>query len=1037
MITRPEYNRKIRAGLSILLLSGLLVCSMNAQQVMTTVKSPGMPSYPFPVRIEQADGSAITVSGRGNRMIHWYETADQYTVLKDKDGNFVYGKRDAEGNLVPTQIKVTEYADNVPSGTEKNLRFSKSQVEMLKQVYNQDEDVKANPNPFPSTGINRVLVILVDFPDRPSTHEATELEALLNEPGYNGIGSFRDYYLDVSYNQLEINATVIPWVHATQNMSYYGENDEYGYDLRPQELVRDAVDQAEAAGVDFSQFDNNGDGYIDDLILFHAGFGEQYPGAGDTCIWSHAFHLGDLSVEYDGVRIDNYLICPELYGNSGSNLTSIGTVVHEFAHSLAIPDLNDEDFDESGGYAFDLNFWDLMAVGSWNNEGATPAGINAWLKRYMGWMSIPEIDATGVYTLQSAISHQEAYQINTPVYNEYYILENRQWDGFDDYLPGHGLLIYHVDMNYPGWLTGEVNVDPSHQGFDIEEADDIRDTITLPGDPFPGTDGVTAFDAATQPGSNTWNGEASNVSIQNISENDGIISFEVVGTNYDALPDEWTIDPLTFTQFGLITAQVIIGTDTMNSGYLSAFVNGECRGIAPVTYHTETNDYLFELQVYSNAVSGEQISFNYYDPVADSIYALYETISFTTGTIAGSTLSPYRIHTPVKYTRSFITGWNWFSMNITLNNMAPGNLLPACTAAGDYIKNQTRSTTYYAGYGWFGTLSVLNNTSLFFLNAKSACTMNLTGLAVQPEANPISLVAGWNWVAYSPQVSLAPGTALASMTPANLDYVKNQTRSTTYYTGYGWFGTLSLMNPGEGYMMRLAHSDVLTYPAASASGKKTASAETEVSNPRLNPYLYQYNGTISARILSDGATAGEEGDILYAWVGDECRGASAGLYFPPTGEVIFPLMVYSNTEEGEEMSFTCYDRSEDMEYRIGESIGFEKDIVLADAMQPFDMNIYGRISGTLDPAAEGPALSIWPNPFKESLHISFTVKEKSSVTIEIYDLYGKLIDRISEGTYDPGSYSLKWNKPGTFSGACLLKMNCGNTVLTQRIIHLD
>ena len=47
--------------------------------------------------------------------------------------------------------------------------------------------------------------------------------------------------------------------------------------------------------------------------------------------------------------------------------------------------------------------------------------------------------------------------------NEYFLLENRQLEGWDASLPGSGLLILHVDYDADVWAANEPNDDPSHQ----------------------------------------------------------------------------------------------------------------------------------------------------------------------------------------------------------------------------------------------------------------------------------------------------------------------------------------------------------------------------------------------------------------------------------------------------------------------------------------------------------------------------------------------------------------------------------------------
>lgn len=1021
--------------------------SQNLQDIQIPVssKSRGMPAYPHPVEVKQPDGTTITLRAHGDRMLHLYETMDGYTVLQDKKGRYMYATLDETNNLVPSEISV-DASKGAPDGITKYLRYSKAQVDAAEKVYYSDAQSKANPTPFPSSGTNNVLVILAAFQDRPAALPNTDIESMMAAPNHNGTGSFRDYYLEVTYNNLSLEPTVTPWVQVSQDMSYYGANDAFGYDIRPFELVREAVDSLEANGFDFSPFDNDNDGYVDEIIMVHSGYGEQYTGSGDTAIWSHAYHLGDLAVEYDGVLLDNYIICPELYGSSGTELNHIGTVVHEFAHSLAIPDIYDLDLEGSGGYAFDPNFWDLMAVGSWNNNGITPAGINAWLKRYMGWMTFPVIDSAGTYTLNPVITNQEAFQLNTPVYNEYFVVENRQRIGFDSYLPGEGMLIYHVDLNYPGWLTGEINVDPDHQGFDLEEADDIRDTVSLAGDPFPGTANITSFDSTTSPSSRTWDGNTSDISLQNISLSGDVISFDVQQTTFSSLPDDWVVDELSFTQQGTVTGIPVISGDTAVSGYISAFVGDECRGVGSATYYEEDSRYLFQMNVLSNSTGGETLEFRYYDPVLDSVYLLYETLPFAVDSIAGDTANPYVFHTPVHYTKTFAAGWNWFSLNVDMTNMSPALIFSSCTSPDDYVKSQVASSRLYDGFGWFGTLKQLNSEDLYIVEVGASCGIDMDGVAAHVPGKERALVAGWNWISYTPQVSISTADALASLTPVNGDYIKNQVASATYYDGFGWIGSLKTMHPGEGYMMKIANDDVLVYPSSGSTKKSLEISGEEGTLPpgyqSFNPYQYQHNGSLTAAVFLEGTTEAAEADVLSAWVGEECRGQVSGMFFGPADQVLFPLMIHSNTEEGEVVNFRYYHAVTGKTYEIEEDIAFESQMVLGDALETIALHA-DMVSGSdltridEDFMQSRTHLKAWPNPFSGQVHIRFTVPGQSQVSLEIYDIYGSLQEVLTRDSYAAGDHSITWQPAEKSAGTWFLKLSAGDRHIYKRIIHVE
>ncbi len=391
-------------------------------------------------------------------------------------------------------------------------------------------------------------MILAEFDDLAHNVAHNKFNNLMNQQDYNGTGSFRDYYLEASYNKLDITTTTTVWVKVPKEYAYYGKNDEEGDDTNPQEFIRDAVDAAEAQGVDFSQFDNDGDGYVDAVQVIHAGYGEE-AGADDNTIWSHAWGLGtSWAVKYDGVWINRYVTFPELRNASGADITNIGVICHEFGHGLGLPDYYDTSDDgDYAGEAAGLRAWDIMASGSWNNGGATPAHHNAYSKSLLGWLALEEFDKNGEFSINNLASYPEAYIIHSKTENEFFVLENRQQKGFDSYIPYHGMLIYHVDKNFQGWNDNNVNSDADHEGMDLLEADN-SDVLNYYNDyysdPFPGNASVTVFGDNTFPGSLSWSGEKSDIAINNISEKNNVISFDFRNTSVvlAVLSEEKTIN---------------------------------------------------------------------------------------------------------------------------------------------------------------------------------------------------------------------------------------------------------------------------------------------------------------------------------------------------------------------------------------------------------------------------------------------------------------------------------------------------------------
>lgn len=386
----------------------------------------------------------------------------------------------------------------------------------------------------PVTGTVRALVLLVDFPDNESSEKPEHFKKMLFSKGAGGTGSLRDYYQEVSYGNLDVNGDVYGWYRAPHPYSYYTDG-EYGFGDPPnnvQQLVKDVVEAAKD-DVDFSKYDLNGDGEVDALFIVHAG-----PGAEETSnvnhIWSHRW--GIIPVEVNDVRVSGYTMEPE-NGN-------IGVFCHELGHNFDLPDLYDADYNSHG-----IGNWCLMAGGSWNNGGKTPAHMSSWCKYKLGWVD-PQVtfDAGRSATLTGSASNADMLKlpVGHPSSKEYFLLENRHKEGFDNELPGAGLLIWHVDENQLN------NLDQSHYLVALEQADGLFELENNGidsgdgGDPFPGVEGNRNFTSGSTPDSGAYDGTASDVSVTNISNPGSSMSFDVhVG-----------VQPITSVLGGLLTKEI-------------------------------------------------------------------------------------------------------------------------------------------------------------------------------------------------------------------------------------------------------------------------------------------------------------------------------------------------------------------------------------------------------------------------------------------------------------------------------------------------
>lgn len=398
----------------------------------------------------------------------------------------------------------------------------------LKRSLGIDQPVKA---PQQLSGTFKILALLVDFPDKPAATPASFFDNLLFGTSF---GTLRNYYQTVSYGNLTFTTENMPsstgWLRLPQNLSYYvGVYDGLGsYPQNSQKMVEDAVRLADPR-VDFSKYDNDGDGYVDGLIVIHAGCGAEIGCL--NAIWSHQWSTyTPLSV--DGKIVFPYSTEPE-YWYAPNDMT-VGVYAHEVGHLFGLPDLYDTDYSSKG-----VGEWSLMAYGSWNgskNMGESPAWPDAWSRLRLGWSNADNVVSKrlGATFAAAEISPTviRLFPYNNPNSKEYFLIENRQAKDYDTYLPGQGLLIWHVDeriADYGGndqecaqvnnWECGS-----QHYKVALEQADGHFD-LECPscnrgdnGDPFPGSMNNRIFNAASRPNASSYNSpDDTLISVVNIS----------------------------------------------------------------------------------------------------------------------------------------------------------------------------------------------------------------------------------------------------------------------------------------------------------------------------------------------------------------------------------------------------------------------------------------------------------------------------------------------------------------------------------------
>lgn len=503
-----------------------------------------VPASPRPVEVVQPDGTKVTLSLRGDEYFHYFQTSDGYIVKEDADG--WYRVVDNLGNL--TDIAALEISDrdsnvnarmgsingakafeSLRAKTEQASSRTSYRIDRLSSTRAKSAPSKANFQPqwdnsdnhflreFPAEGQQKVLIILVDYADVKWSYCAdpgTEMQRMLQEVGYsnyNCTGSAYDYFNESSRGIFQPEFDVYGPVTLPQRMEYYGGNDQWGDDMNPQMMAVHAC-QILDDKINFADYDRDGDGVVDNIYIFYAGYGEN-EGASSKTVWPHSWDVRYAGENYsfDNVLIGHYACSNELTYN-GNTITGIGTFCHEFSHVLGLPDLYATAYTSAttpGDYT-------LMDQGSYNNNGRTPPIYSAYERYALEWQKPYEIKGDEDIRMRGLTDGGNTYKMtiaaNRPT--EYFLFENRQPYSFDKGSPRTGLQVWHIDYQKSKWDSNTVN---NTRGDEC--------VILVGGTSFSNMK-QTSFTSSTNPAFKNKNGASSSIDVTKITEGvDGIVSF--------------------------------------------------------------------------------------------------------------------------------------------------------------------------------------------------------------------------------------------------------------------------------------------------------------------------------------------------------------------------------------------------------------------------------------------------------------------------------------------------------------------------------
>ncbi|MGE0021574.1 MAG: LamG-like jellyroll fold domain-containing protein [Draconibacterium sp.] len=512
-------------------------------------------------------------------------------------------------------------------------------------------------------------------------------------------------------------------------------------------------------------------------------------------------------------------------------------------------------------------------------------------------------------------------------------------------------------------------------------------------------------------------------------------------------PPSWNVDPSKYEYsmniVGKIKIEGVYSTDIFDK--IAAFVNDTLRGAINVRYFDEFDTYLAFLNVYGN-VAGEKLEFRIWDASVGQILdeVLPVDMTFIPNGVSGTTYDPVIFEASGLY-RQYIPlakGWNWISFNKLSKyqnnlNLFFGALEPM---QNDQIKTHGGGfNNFDETNGWnIGGIDSIDNRRMYQIKISGNDTIVYSGVDIVPEDQPLQLTSGWNHIGYLPSLSMDVNDALRLFDAENSEIIKSQYAFSMFDERVGWVGTLDVMQPGLGYMIKVKKDGQLKY--TNTTVYKSGNIPL-ISGPPFgwNSDYSMFAETMSVLAKLDVGQTPElvihNQTVLGAFINDECRGfvapvENSGLGFEP-----FFLNI-SNQINGEPIEFRVFDPATGNLYKAVETSQFVKDAVIGNTLEPMKLTLKQVVTG-FGGAENGYGVRCYPNPFNEKVIIEVS-GVSGKLKVDVMNENGSVVARISDNLQLSGFIQLQWdgtNNVGTpvAAGMYYIRIVSDTWVHTEKI----
>jgi hypothetical protein len=513
-----------------------------------------------------------------------------------------------------------------------------------------------------------------------------------------------------------------------------------------------------------------------------------------------------------------------------------------------------------------------------------------------------------------------------------------------------------------------------------------------------------------------------------------------IGVRVVCAPPDWNLNagihPVTMNMVVALNIEGVLSTD--EEDLVAAYINDELRGRANIRYYPAVNKYLAHLTIYGESAEvNSPINLQIWDASACLRYGtVVETFTFQPDNVVGTPVNPQVLHTNSLVLRDIplSLGWNWISFNLQFPDPAINPALASLKhPANDLVKGQAGFSTY--GGSWLGSLTTLENTTMYQFRADQPDTIKMTGLTIDPTSVNIPLSNGWNWIGYLPNYPLSVNNALASLSPASGDLIKGQYGFAQFIPPHGWIGNLNYLVPPQGYQIKLTGTGTLTYPPKSLVGSEQVAArgETETGTAYWNvdPTQFENSMTLVGMYANDEQNATTAAHEIGAFAGAELRGAAKALYVEPLDRYVFFLTVFSNGS-GEQLRFKLHDSETGQVRDLVETMFFAPQQHQGSVEAPVPFTVQTTSAAAAHRAINPFLFEVQPNPFADGTLIRFKFMRDQEVQFTVTDLQGRELQRFRKHAHS-GWNAFDW-QPDLAPGVYFVRLQTADGAAVQKVV---